>query len=398
MRQKSFVLCILLAAAMPFTWAQRFRADGLDADAYGRKQGYPACTALTYLTEQRCRVGALSNFDTLFPSHKVAAPAHVAPLSRAGVEPPVSYLHNGKTLMLDDYLSRRPVSGFLIARGDTILIERYQYARNDRHRMAGFSMSKTVTGLLVGIALHEGAIKSIDNLAEAYVPGLAGTQWGRTPIKALLRMTSGMAYSEDYSGPGTDVYRLAMAALGPPGSLEAVKLFNARAHPPGERFAYSSADTLVLGLVLESAVKRPLAEYASEKLWQPLGAEADASWLVDVQGQAITYAYYNAVLRDWARLGLMLAHDGMWNGRQIVPAAWVHASTAREQHAGGYGYQVWLNATKRPTFHLRGLRGQFVHVDPASKTVLVQTAVRAGNDGEADTELLSIWRSLIGEQ
>ncbi|HSI47558.1 MAG TPA: hypothetical protein VLA61_04785, partial [Ideonella sp.] len=79
-------------------------------------------------------------------------------------------------------------------------------------------------------------------------------------------------------------------------------------------------------------------------------------------------------------------------------AAWVHASTAREQHAGGYGYQVWLNATKRPTFHLRGLRGQFVHVDPASKTVLVQTAVRAGNDGEADTELLSIWRSLIGEQ
>ena len=92
----------------------------------------------------------------------------------------------------------------------------------------------------------------------------------------------------------------------------------------------------------------------------------------------------------------MLAHGGEWNGRTVVPRDWVQAATG-PQHRGGYGYQVWINPTRQPTFHLRGLRGQFVHVDPASKTVLVQTAVRHSNDGDADSELLSIWRALIGE-
>lgn len=404
------LLCLTLGAALAPAWGQRMRADGPDAEAYGQKQGYPTCTALTYLSEQRCRVGALSHFDTLFPSRPIAAPGVASPLARAPHEPVVRYTHNGKTVTLDDYLNRRPVSGFLIARGDTILLERYQYARTDRHRMASFSMSKTITGLLVGIALNEGAIRSIDDLAQDYVPELRGTEYGRTPIKALLQMASGVAFDETYSNSTSDVYRLAMAALGPPGSLAAVQMFNNRRFRPGERFAYSSAETLVLGLVLSGAIKRPITDYASEKLWKPLGAEADASWLVDGQGQEITYAYFNAVLRDWARLGLMLAHDGTWNGRAVVPRQWVIDATtvqpgspfwreglAPGTHTAGYGYQVWLAATHRRTFQLRGLRGQFVFVDPHTKTVMVQTAVRNGNDGEADAELLTIWRALIGE-
>ncbi|MBI2771032.1 MAG: serine hydrolase [Burkholderiales bacterium] len=401
---------IAIAAAAAPASGQRFRADGPDADAYGRRQGYPACTALTYLNEQRCRVGALSGFDTLFASRVVQAPAMPSALARAAAEPVVNYQHNGRTASLDDYLDRRPVSGFLIARDDTILVERYQYARTDKHRMASFSMSKTLTGLLVGIALGEGAIASLDDLAQVYAAGLQGTEYGRTPIRALLQMTSGVSFDEGNSGLQSDVYRLAVTALGPPGGEAAVKLFNSRYAAPGEKFAYSSADALVLGLVLAGAVKRPLAEYASDKLWKPLGAEADASWAVDSKGKEITYAYFNAVLRDWARLGLMLAHDGAWNGTQVVPRQWVLDSTIVQRaspfwsslapgaHTAGYGYQVWLNPTKRRTFQLRGLRGQFVLVDPASRLVLVQTAVRHSNDGEADAELMNMWRSLIGEQ
>ncbi|MEP6792017.1 MAG: serine hydrolase, partial [Ramlibacter sp.] len=404
-----FCLGLALAVALQPAAAQRFRDDGLEARAYGRDEGYPACTGLTYLTQQRCRVGALSNFDTLFPSRPVGAGAAASPLSRAASEPQVRYTHDGKVQTLDSYLERRPVSGFLIARGDTILLERYQYARTDRQRMVSFSMAKTITGILIGIALAEGKIHSIDDLAQTYVPALEGTEYGATPIKALLQMASGVAFNEDYSGVGTDVYRLAMAALGPQGSLAAVKLFNTRTAKPGTRFAYSSAETMVLGLVLAGAVKQPLSEYTSEKLWKPLGAEAAASWLVDPQGQEITYAYFSAVLRDWARLGLMLAHDGEWNGQVVVPRQWVLDSTTVQPgsvfwsstmtpgaHTAGYGYQVWLNATRHRTFHLRGLRGQFVFVDPASKLVMVQTAVRNGGDGEADAELLDIWRSLIG--
>jgi CubicO group peptidase (beta-lactamase class C family) len=284
----------------------------------------------------------------------------------------------------------------LIARGDTVLVERYQYARTDKHRMTGFSMSKTITGLLVGIALQEGAIKSIDDAAQVYVPELEGTEYGRTPLRALLQMASGVAFDENYSAPTSDIYRLALSALGGEGSVSAVKLFNRRYAKPGERFSYSSAETLVLGLVLTRAVKRPLVQYASEKLWKPMGAEANASWVVDEKGQEITFAYFNAVLRDWARLGLMLAHGGTWNGNTVVPGEWVTESTTPAANAPGYGYQLWINATKRRTFQLRGLRGQYVYVDPASKTVLVQTSLR--QDGEATAELSSMWRSLIGEQ
>jgi CubicO group peptidase (beta-lactamase class C family) len=391
--QRIAVLILACAGASP-AWPQRFSPDGPEADAYGRKEGYPHCTRLTYLNEPRCRVGAFSHFDALYPARKIEAAATPSPLRRAPAEPPLHFLHNGRTETLDGYLSRRKVTGLLVAKGDTILAERYQYARNDRHRLTSFSMAKTITALLVGIAVHEGAIRSLDDAAETYAPALRGTEYGRTSIKALLHMASGVAFDENYGSPSSDIYRLALTAIGQ-GSVPALRQFDTRSAKAGERFSYSSAETLVLGLVLTGATRRSVSEYASEKLWKPLGAEADASWLVDPQGQEITFAYFNAVLRDYARLGLMLAHDGLWNGKQVVPRQWVQDATARGV-SSGYGYQVWLLATKRPTFQLKGLRGQFVFVDPASKTVLVQTAL--SDDAEGHAELFNLWRALIGEQ
>ena len=146
-----------------------------------------------------------------------------------------------------------------------------------------------------------------------------------------------------------------------------------------------------------------MSDFASEKLWGPLGAEADASWIIDATGQEITFAYVNAVLRDWARLGLMLAHDGTWQGKEIIARDWMLAATSIGQdspfwhpsmkpgaHAPGYGYQVWLLLAGRRTFALRGLRGQFVIVDPAKKLVLVQTSLRDG----IDQELYALWAAL----
>ena len=340
-------------------------------------------------------MGALSRYDTLFPARTIAAPKQPTRLERAAVEPVVRYSFAGLDLTLDDYLDRHPVTGLLIARGNTILAERYQYGRTDRDRLTSFSMAKSVVGLLIGIALKEGAIRSIDDLTETYVSGLRDTEYGRTPIKALLLMASGVAFSEEYANPSSDIYTLARLTLqqDPVGSLVAVKRFNTRRAAPGVRFSYSSAESLVLGLVLAAATKRTVSDYAAEKLWQPLGAEADATWIIDATGQEITFAYVNAVLRDWARLGLMLANGGSWFGKTIIPEDWLAASAANAIPAAflvKYGYQIWYSAdTTR--FSLRGLHGQYVLIDPDLKLVLVQTAL---SDEPEFGELFALWTAL----
>jgi CubicO group peptidase (beta-lactamase class C family) len=412
------LLCVVCAAAFSFmldalplnshrAFAQaasasqaagpRFRADGPNADEFGQKEGYPSCKGIDYVDQTRCRVGALSRYDTLFPARTITAPKQSVPLARTAREPVIRYGFAGLDLTLDDYLNRQPVTGFLIAKDSTILVERYQYGRIDTDRLASFSMAKTVVGLLIGIAVKEGAIQSVDDLAESYVPGLKDTEYGRTPIKALLLMTSGVAFSEDYADRSSDINKLARLTieLGSPGSLAALKQFNTRRDVPGVRFSYSSAESLVLGLVLAAATKRTVSDYATEKLWQPLGAEADATWIIDATGQEITFAYVNAVLRDWARLGLMLANRGKWQGKTIVPEDWLIASAAdavpTDSPLAKYGYQIWYSADTR-RFALRGLRGQFVFVDPDLKLVLVQTALSGGQPETA--ELFALWNAL----
>jgi CubicO group peptidase (beta-lactamase class C family) len=385
------------AAAVPQGAGPRFRADGPNADEFGRKEGYPSCKGLAYIDETRCRVGALSRYDTLFPARTIAAPKQPVQLARAASEPVIRYSFFGRDLTLEDYLNERPVTGFLIAKDNTILLERYQYGRTDTDRLTSFSMAKSVVALLVGIAVKEGAIRSVDDLAEIYVPGLKDTEYGRTPIKALLLMASGVAFSEDYANRSSDIYTLARLTLeqDPAGSLAAVKQFNTRRSPPGGRFSYSSAETVVLGLVLAAATKRTLSDYAAEKLWQPLGAEADATWIIDATGQEVAFAYVNAVLRDWARLGLMLANRGNWQGKMVIPADWLAASAADalslDPPPGKYGYQIWYSDDTR-RFSLRGLRGQYVIVDPDLKLVLVQTALVGGQ--QEFVELLALFNAL----
>ena len=185
-------------------------------------------------------------------------------------------------------------------------------------------MAKTMTAMLVGIAIEEGRIGSVDDLAAAYVPELASTEYGRTSLRHLLQMSSGVRFSEGYATSGDDVLRLILDtyALQGPGGVSAVTSFNDREHPAGTKFSYASVETQVFGLVLARAIGRSVAEYLEQKIWQPIGAEADATWLVDNSGQEVTFCCLNAVLRDYARLGLLLAYDGNWRGRQIIPAAW----------------------------------------------------------------------------
>jgi len=272
-------------------------------------------------------------------------------------------------------------------------------------------MAKTVTAMLVGIAIDEGRIRSVDDLAAAYVPALAGTEYGRTSLRHLLQMSSGVRFNEEAS-PGfvtNDAIQFVLDTymrVGP-GGVGAVTSFNDRERSAGTKFSYSSVETLVLGFVLARAIGRPVAEYLQQKIWQPIGAEADATWLVDNSGQEATYCCLNAVLRDYARLGLLLAHDGNWRGRQIIPAAWILEATTvhlDQPHVWpgtatpneGYGYQTWILPGERRAFMLWGAHGQRIYVDPRSKLVMVNTAVQKLGVGNRQLlEMGAFWAALV---
>lgn len=349
-------------------------------------------------------VDGFSRLDQILPAHRVPRGDMTSIWQRAATVPAITYAtpqSGGRRFTIEEYLQRNPATGLLIAQDDTIHFERYQYARNDGHRLTSFSMAKTVTAMLVGLAVADGAIASIDDPAERYVPALAGSEYGRTPIRYLLTMSSGVRFTEDYNGRD-DVSRLTYAVLHPQsrGGSAAVRQFNDRIAAPGERWSYASAETQVLGLVLRAAIGRPIAEYLSERIWQPIGAEADASWVIDTSGQEVTYAHFNAVLRDYARFGMMLAHGGRAGGRQVIPEAWLreatkpHFTSAQTGRWFGYGFQTWIFPDNDGSFALLGVRGQAVFIDPSRRLVMVHTAVRPGARDPRAAEATALWRGV----
>jgi CubicO group peptidase (beta-lactamase class C family) len=292
---------------------------------------------------------------------------------------------------LDTFLDAHPNTGLLVLKHDTIVAERYQYGRTAQHRFASASVAKTVLGMLVGIAVHEGKL-SLDDRADKHVTQLRGHPYGGTPVRHLLTMSSGIVFKETYSGRD-DGWKLIDNTIGrrTEGGHHTVLEFKQRDAPPGTKFRYASADSEVLGLVLIHAVKKPLAEYLSEKIWQPMGAEANATWLLDKGGYEAGYCCINATLRDYARFGMLLANYGALDGKQIIPEEWVKAATAPSApHLAvgtatpnnGYGYQTWITTTAQPPhfprFAALGIHGQAIFVDPVSKLVVVHTA--AWND------------------
>ena len=385
-----------------------FDRRGPDAELYGAKEGYPVPSGLAGRLmgnpwPPKYRVGAFSHLDEIYPTRKIGRAAVPWVFKRAAAD--IRYRFRGNQYALADYLARNPVTGLLIAKDDRILFERYQYDRTDRDRLVSQSMVKSITGVLIGLAIGEGAIHSVDDTAETYVPGFRGSEYGRTPIRDLLHMSSGVDFGEDRDG-GRDLNRLwqdLVAGRGGKGTVASIVQFNQRTAPPGTRFAYASIEPDVLGMVLHQAIGKSAAEYLQEKIWKPIGAEADATWLLDAQGYELAHFGFSAVLRDYARLARLLAHDGAWDGRQILPAQWmIDATTVRASDGYlapgkatadfGYGYLVWLPPGSRRQFAFFGDFGHRICIDPASKLVMVQTALDSKSG-----EIFALWAALVAQ-
>lgn len=385
-----------------------FSPTGPDAERYGAAEGFPISNPALPVQpgnpyESKYRVGAFSHFDKIYPTRRIKRADAPWLFKRSQAE--IRYSYKGNRSSVADYLSRNPVTGLLIAKDDRILFEHYQYGRTDRDRLISQSMAKSITGMLIGIAIAEGAIKSVDDTPETYVPGFKGTEYGRTPIRDLLHMSSGVEFGEEQNN-GRDLDRLwidMVLALGTnKGTIGSITQFNRRIAAPGTRFFYASIEPDVLGMVLCNATGKSASDYLQEKVWGPIGAEADAAWLIDAEGFEVAHGFFNAVLRDYARLGRLLAHDGAWGAKQIIPAQWmIDATTVRasDDHLApgkatpdfGYGYLLWLLPGRRRQFALFGDFGQRICVDPASKLVMVQTAV------EGNSEIWRLWAAAVAQ-
>jgi len=385
-----------------------FSDIGPDAAAYGAAAGFPVGTRAT-ASQLENLVGTYSHFDEMFSSRPIRR-ATTPWLFKRAPEPAISYNFKSDRLSIEDYLGRNPTTGLLIAKDDTILYEHYQYARTDRDRFLSQSMAKTITAMLIGIAVSENKIRSIDDLVSVYVPGLANTEYGKTPIRDLLHMSSGVAFTENYDGKD-DVAQLVRDLFGEPGKdpVASVAQFNTRIAPPGTKWHYASVETEILGLVLRAATGVPVADYLGDKIWGAIGTEADASWTIDSTGQETAFCCFNATLRDYARLGRLLAYDGAWEGRQLIPRQWLlDATTVNPGNAYlapgaatpyfGYGYQVWIPPGEQRSFALIGIRGQMIFVDPASKLVMVHTAVRKQpSDRASSADLIALWLGVVAQ-
>ena len=389
-----------------------FSRTGPNAELYGAADGYPVPDVSLARRqgnpwEPKYRVGAFSHLDALYPTHRINRAAKPWMFKCAFGD--IRYQFRGAEYSLSDYMSRNPITGLLVCKEDQIVFESYQYGRTDHDRLVSQSMVKSIMGVLIGIAISDGAIGSVDDKAEAYVPGLKGTEYGATPIRDLLHMSSGVDFGEDRDG-GRDLNRLwndMVAGSGSysKGTIRSIAQFNRRIAPPGTRYAYASIEPDVLGMVLHYAVNRSASEYLQDRVWEPIGAEADAKWLLDAEGFELAHFGFNAVLRDYARLGRLLAHDGAWDGRQIIPSQWmIDATTVRPSDAYllpgratklfGYGYLFWLFGGNRRQFALVGYNGQYVCVDPISKLLMVQTALDAPG-ADSNLEAWSVWAAIV---
>ena len=385
-----------LAAAAGSASAQ----PGPQADLYGAREGYPVPSRPFGQREgnpwpPKYRVGAFTHIDRIYDTHTVSRAAELWAFKRATIEPPAA---------VTDHLAQHPVTGLLIARDDRILFEQYQYGRTDNDRFVAQSMVKSITGLLVGLAVADRAIQSVDDLPEKYVSGFKGSEYGRTPIRDLLHMSSGIDFGEARDN-GRDLNRLWLGVVAGRGrgTIDSIRQFNNRIAPAGTRYAYASIEPDVLGIVLKHTIGKTASAYLQERIWQPIGAESDATWLIDAEGYELGHFGFSAVLRDYARLGRLLAHDGAWNGQQIIPAQWmIDATTVRPSddyllpgkamRGFGYGYLLWLLPGDRRQFALVGDWGQRIIVDPPSKLVMVQTAL-----DETDGASWKLWRTLVAQ-
>lgn len=332
---------------------------------------------LNYLTFQ--------HMDAMFATRTTKASGKVWPLPSQPLDIGNQFVFEGNSVDLQGFLEKTATNALLVIKDGKVATEIYRNGSGNKTRFISFSMAKSMLATMVGIALSEGKIHSLDDKVVDYLPDWTTSAYADVTIRDLLRMRSGVDWLEVYEFGSktqlTEVHDNALVAY-KYRWCDYARDQTKTAQKPGAVFNYSTLDTSVLGCVLEKATGMKGADYLSEKIWQPAGMESDGYYMLDGPdsvGREFYGAGFNATLRDFGRFGQMMLNGGVANGTQVVPAAWVKESTtpakdsepASPQDFYGYAYQ-WWTVPNSDAYSAIGLFNQFIFVDPTSKTVIVK--------------------------
>lgn len=321
----------------------------------------PALNMLTY-----------QHMDAIFNTQPVVAGTpNPLPKGTAWTDAQFKFQVDGKTYSLDEALERMRVNSIVVMRGGKLVYEKYRNGTNENTRSIIYSASKSVTAILVGIAVEKGIIDSIDDPVDKYLPELANSAYAGVPIKNLMSMQSGSNWREDYS-PGSELYVHRDRSLNRQEvHYEDYGLKLAKETAPGKAFNYSTLDTCIVGWVLDKKLGGKFSEFMSENLWTPSGMEADAYW-VEAGPVSDPRPFYGAGLatttRDFARLGQLMMNGGRINGNQVVSEEWVKTISSPQGGLNHYGYFWWMKPNG--AYAALGVNGQALYVDPSTQTVI----------------------------
>lgn len=321
---------------------------------------------------------ALDRLPVLAKSRVIAAGGTPSPLP-AG--PPLKL-----PLDIDAYMAGQRSAALLIVHDGKLRLERYGLGFDAQGRWTSFSVAKSMTSTLVGAAIQDGHIRSMDDKVSEYIPHMKGSAYDDVTIRQLLTMTSGVRWNENYSDPNSDVARF--NGHQPEAGVDSVVSYLRklpRAAPAGTRWNYSTGETNLVGTLVTQATGKPLSQYLSEKVWVPAGMEQQATWILNKTGQEISGCCVQAAARDFARFGVFILEGARANGRGILPEGWLAEATTARTPIGepdrGYGYQWWTYADG--SFAARGIFGQGLFIDPKRKLVIASNANWAGGARDA---------------
>jgi len=301
-----------------------------------------------------------------------------------------NYTYKGNTHTAQNYIDSMFVTGLAVVKNNQLLFENYYNGNSGSTTHISWSVAKSFVSVLLGIAIDEGYIKSIEDPVDKYLSQLKGSGYEGIKIVDVLQMSSGIGFDETYGDFWSDINRWSRGfALGQSQDAFASSLKNIR--PPGKEFDYVSMDTHVLAMLVTNSTGTTLSNYMQQKLWQPIGAEFDAQWIIDDDGMEIAFGCLNAALRDYLKFGWLIVNNGNWNGKQIVSEKWLENSREItkahlkkvEDGTTGYGYQWWLPIGDGNEMMARGHSGQYIYINLKTKTVIAQNSANIHNNDKS---------------
>jgi CubicO group peptidase (beta-lactamase class C family) len=389
MKKSIISIVVLLVVGCGLFWATA------DKDMRRLILNFPTDTSVLFWStpERDAAFRALDRLPVLSTSRVIPAGGNVYPL------PEGAPLDVG--MDIDAFMENQRAAALVIVHDGKIRLEKYGLDFGPEGRWTSFSVAKSFTSTLVGAAIKDGYIKSIDDTVSEYIPDLKGSAYDNVTIKQLLTMTSGVKWNEDYADPQSDV-ALFTAHKAEPGvdvTVSYMRQLESEA-PPGTKWVYKTGETNLIGVLASSAANKTLSEYLSEKVWKPFGMEQDATWLLGSTGHEISGCCIQAATRDYARFGLFIMGGGIADGQEVLPDNWLAEATTKQADIGmpgqGYGYQWWtLDAG---AYLAQGIFGQGIFIDPKRQLVIASNGnwpqATDSQGGDQGKERLAFYRQV----